>query len=488
MNDSFSRRSFLQASGVALGSTAIPAIPTVASAATAKALASNPTDVTRQLANYIVNSKWSDIPESARYEAVRSVFNWVGCCLGGARHITTDRALAALAEFSGAAEATVLGRTGRLDILHAALLNGITSHVLDYDDTHLETIIHPAGPVASAILALGERLNTSGEDFMHAFILGVEAECRIGKAVYPSHYERGFHITGTAGVFGGATAAGKLLGLNEQQMVWALGIAATQSAGLKTMFGTMCKAFHVGSAGQNGLKAALLASKNYTSDDGAIEAQEGFAFTYSDEQDFSQITDNLGGSFEVSRNTYKPFACGIVTHPIIDGCIQLRNEHRLTANRISGVSLRVNPLVLKLTGKKKPKTGLESKFSIYHACAAAIIRGTAGPNEFTDETAQDLEVMRLRDKVTATMDENVSEEEAFVSITLNEDTMVDIHIEHAIGSIERPMTKEALENKFSGQAASALPGNQIDRVMALCWDIESMDDVSVIANASVPKA
>jgi 2-methylcitrate dehydratase PrpD len=337
MSDSFSRRSFLQASGVALGSTAIPAIPTVASAATAKALASNPPDVTRQLANYVVNSTWSDIPESARYEAVRSIFNWVGC-----------------------PEATVLGRTERLDILHGAFLNGITSHVLDYDDTHLETIIHPAGPVASAILALGERQNTSGEDFMHAFILGVEAECRIGKAVYPSHYERGFHITGTAGVFGGAAAAGKLLGLNEQQMVWALGIAATQSAGLKTMFGTMCKAFHVGSAGQNGLKAALLASKDYTSDDGAIEAKEGFAFSYSDEQDFSQITDNLGGTFEVSRNTYKPFACGIVTHPIIDGCIQLRNEHRLTADRISNISLRVNPLVLKLTGKKTPKTGLES--------------------------------------------------------------------------------------------------------------------------------
>ncbi len=329
MTDSISRRKFIQASGIALGSSAIPAVSNVASAATAKALASDPPEVTRQLANYVVNSTWGDIPASARYEAVRSVFNWVGCCLGGARHMTTERALAALAEFSGKPEATVLGRSERLDILHGALLNGITSHVLDYDDPHLETIIHPAGPVASAILALGERQHTSGEDFMHAFILGVEVECRIGKAVYPSHYERGFHITGTAGVFGGAAAAGKLLGLNAQQMVWALGIAATQSAGLKTMFGTMCKAFHPGSAGQNGLKAALLAAKDYTSDDGAIEAQEGFAFTYSDEQDFTQITDNLGGTFEVARNTYKPFACGIVTHPIIDGCIQLRNEHKL---------------------------------------------------------------------------------------------------------------------------------------------------------------
>ncbi len=486
MNDAISRRKFIQASGIAIGTTAIPALPSAASAATAKALASNPPDATRQLANYIVNSTWTDIPDSARYEAVRSVFNWVGCCLGGARHVTTDRALAALAEFSGKPEATVLGRTERLDIMHGALLNGITSHVLDYDDTHLATIIHPAGPVASAILALGERLHTSGEDFMHAFILGVEAECRIGMAVYPSHYERGFHITGTAGVFGGAAAAGKLLGLDEQQMIWALGIAATQSAGLKTMFGTMCKAFHPGSAGQNGLKAALLASKNYTSDNGAIEAQEGFAFTYSDEQDFSQITDNLGGSFEVERNTYKPFACGIVTHPIIDGCIQLRNEHNLNSRQISSVSLRVNPLVIKLTGKKTPQIGLETKFSIYHASAAAIIRGSAGPNEFTDETAQDPEVISLRDKVTATVDENVSEEEAFVTITLTDGTVLEKHIEHAIGSVERPMTKDALEKKFSDQAATALPKDQVDRVMALCWDIEALEDISIIAKASVP--
>ena len=486
MTDSISRRRFLQASGLAIGNSALPAVSTVASAATAQAVASSPTDVTRQLARYIVTSRWSDIPEGARDEAVRSVFNWVGCCLGGARHVTTDRALAALMEFSGTPEATVLGRTDRLDIMHAALMNGITSHVLDYDDTHLETIIHPAGPVASAILALGERQNTSGIDFMHAFILGVEVECRIGKAIYPSHYDRGFHITGTAGVFGGAAAAGTLLGLNEQQMVWALGIAATQSAGLKEMFGTMCKPFHPGSAGQNGLKAALLASKNFTSSDQGIEAEEGFAFTYSDQQDFSHITDNLGGTFEVSRNTYKPFACGIVTHPIIDGCIQLRNEHSLTSQQIAGVSLRVNPLVLTLTGKQTPLTGLEAKFSIFHASSVAIIRGSAGPNEFTDETVQNAEVITLRDRVSATVDGAVSEEEAYVTITLVNGTVLNKHIEHAIGSLERPMTTASLQKKFSDQAAQTLPADQIDRVMAMCWDIESIEDVSALTRATVP--
>lgn len=484
MNDSLSRRNFIKASGIALGSAALPATPMMASAATAKALASNPPDATRQLANWIVNAKWDDVPQSARYEAVRSIFNWVGCCLGGARHETTDRAIAALAEFSGTPEATVLGRSERLDIMHAALMNGITSHVLDYDDTHLDTIIHPAGPVACAILALAERLGTSGPDFMHAFILGVEAECRIGLAVYPSHYERGFHITGTAGVFGSTAAAGKLLDLNEQQMIWALGIAATQSAGLKEMFGTMCKSFHVGSAGQNGLKAALLAAKNYTSSDGALEAKEGFAFTYSDEQDFSKITGNLGQTWEVEKNTYKPFSCGIVTHPIIDGCIQLRNEHQLTAEQIEKVSLSVNPLVIKLTGKKTPQTGLEAKFSIFYISAAAIIEGVAGPNQFTDEAVQNPEAIGLRDRVEATIDETVSEEEAYVSITLKNGRVVDKHIEHAIGSVQRPLTKEHLEQKFADQAQTALPISQIENVMETCWKIESLRMVSEISRAS----
>ncbi len=484
MTDSLSRRNFIKASGIALGSTALPATPMIAGAATAKALASNPPEVTRQLANWIVTSEWSDIPERTRYEAVRSIFNWVGCCLGGARHETTDRAIAALAEFSGKPEATVMGRNERLDIMHAALLNGITSHVLDYDDTHLDTIIHPAGPVASGLLALAEKHDVSGKDFMHAFILGVEAECRIGLAVYPSHYERGFHITGTAGVFGSAVACGKLLGLNEQQMIWAMGIAATQSAGLKEMFGTMCKSFHVGSAGQNGLKAALLAAKNYTSSPGVLEAKEGFAFTYSDEQDFSQITDELGTRWETEKNTYKPFSCGIVTHPIIDGCIQLRNDHNLTADKIEKVSLRVNPLVIKLTGKKTPQTGLEAKFSIFYISAAAIVTGVAGPNQFTDEAVRISEVVALRDRVEASVDEDVSEEEAFVSITLRDGTVHSTHIENAIGSVQRPLTREHLEQKFADQAQTALPMSQIEEVMALCWEVENLDLVGEVARAA----
>jgi 2-methylcitrate dehydratase PrpD len=237
-----------------------------------------------------------------------------------------------------------------MDVLHAALVNGISSHVLDFDDTHLKTVIHPAGPVASAILALAETRPVSGRDFLHALVLGAEVECRIGNAVYPAHYDRGWHITGTAGVFGAAAACGRLLGLSEQQMCWALGLAATQPVGLREMFGTMTKSFHPGRAAQNGFTAALLAKENFTSSEVGIEGRTAWAHVLSTACDFTQITNGLGEHFEISLNTYKPFACGVVLHPIIDACLQLRAANHLTPDAIDRVDIAVPPLVFELTG------------------------------------------------------------------------------------------------------------------------------------------
>ena len=228
--------------------------------------------------------------------------------------------------------------------MNAAFVNGVSSHIFDYDDTHLKTIIHPAGPVASAILALTEYHPVNGTDFLNALVLGVETECRIGNAVFPDHYDRGWHITGTAGVFGAAAGAGKLLGLSEQQMVWALGLAASQPVGLRESFGSMNKSFNPGRAASNGLFAAILASKNFTSSDRMLEAKRGWANTISTKQDFQEITDGLGKRYESALNTYKPFACGIVMHPAIDAAIQLRNERQITADQVERIELRVNPL------------------------------------------------------------------------------------------------------------------------------------------------
>jgi 2-methylcitrate dehydratase PrpD len=445
------------------------------------------TEVTRLLAQYLVQARPEDVPADVRREAVRSFLNWLGCAVGGSVHPTLDIALTALKPFAGAPQASVLGRADRLDIFHAALLNGISSHVFDFDDTHLKTIIHPAGPVASAILALAEHRPVSGRDFLHAFILGVETECRIGNAVYPAHYDIGWHITGTAGVFGAAAAAGKLLGLDEQKMVWALGIAGTQSSGFREMFGTMCKSFHPGRAAQNGLTAAHLAAQGFTSSNRVLEAPRGFAHVMSAARDFKEITRNLGKSYEIALNTYKPFACGIVIHPSIDGCVQIRNENGVTAEDIASIALRVHPLVLELTGKKTPQTGLEGKFSVYHSCAAAIIYGRAGEEEYSDAVVRDPRVITLRDKVTAEADKSVHEDAAHLKVTLTDGKVIEKHVAHAIGSLERPMSDADLEAKFHHLVDPVTGKAQAAQLIKLARGIEGLADVGEIARASAIK-
>ena len=472
------RRFFLASAGVTLTGVVPRTSPTPAPAAAAA------TDVTRQLAKYVVSAKAADIPGQVRKEAARSVLNWMGAALGGSRHETTDNAIAALSPFSGPAQATIVGRKERLDIMHAALMNGISSHVLDFDDTHPKTIIHPAAPILPAILALAEYRPMSGSDFLTAFVVGVEVECRIGNMAYPKHYDAGWHITGTAGVFGAAAAAGKLLGLSEQQMAWALGLAATQPVGLQEMFGTMTKSFHPGRAAQNGLTSALLAARNFTSSSQSLEARFGWGNVLSTSQDFAQLTDRLGETYEISVNTYKPFPCGVVMHPTIDGCIQLRNEHKLTADTIDRVELKVHPLVLQLTSKKAPESGLESKFSIYHAASVALLEGAAGVMEFSDQAARNASVIALRDRVTAVVDPAIKEDQVRVTVAMKDGRRLEKFVEHAVGSVEHPMSDAELEAKFSRLADGVLPQDRLRRLLDLCWNVGALKDAAELPRAA----
>lgn len=445
-------------------------------------------EVTRTLARYVVNAKPSDVPEGVKREGVRSILNWLGCAVGAAEHEAVVCALEALLPFAGKPQASVLGRKEKTDILHAALMNGITSHVFDFDDTHLPTIIHPSGPVASAIFALAEYMPVSGADLLHAFILGVEVECRIGNAVYPNHYDVGWHITGTTGVFGAAAAAGKLLGLNEQQMIWALGIAGTQSSGFREMFGTHCKSFHPGRAAQNGLASALLAQKNFTSSNQVLEAKRGFANVMSTKQDYSRIVDGLGETFEVTLNSYKPFACGIVIHPSIDGCVQLKKENGLTGAEVEKVELTVAPLVLELTGKRTPQVGLEGKFSVFHSCAVALLYGAAGEKEYSDAMVRDPKVIALRDRVDATIDKSLRDDEVYVRVTLKDGRKLEKYVKNAIGSREVPMSNEQLEAKFRDMVDDVLGAKQSAELLALAWSIEGLKDAAEICRVSTPRA
>jgi 2-methylcitrate dehydratase PrpD len=479
---SIDRRSLLLATAGA--PVALAGLQASARAADAPAPRPAETGVTRTLARYIVDAKYDDLPPNVRKEGVRTLFNWVGVAIGGSHHETVDVAVSALAPFSGPAQASLLGRSDRFDILNAAFLNGVASHIFDYDDTHLKTIIHPAGPVASAILAYAELHPVDGKAFLNALVLGCETECRIGNAVYPNHYDVGWHITGTAGVFGSAAAIGKLMGLSERQMVWALGLAASQPVGLRESFGSMNKSFNPGRAAANGIFAALLASKNFTSSDQMIEAKRGWANAISTKQDYSEILGGLGQRYEAAFNTYKPFACGIVMHPSIDAAIQLRDENKLTADQIARIDIKVHPLVLELTGKTAPQTGLEGKFSIYHAVAVALVEGAGGEKQFSDRAVRDPVVVALRDKVKPVIDSSIKPEQVDVTIVLKDGKTLHKFIEHAIGSLEKPMSDQALEQKFADLADGILPAAQAKHVMELCWKLETLPNVAEIAKSA----
>lgn len=482
------RRTLLQTAAalpLVAATTKVAFAQTSSEAPSAPAKPAQAKDVTRTLAHYVVTAKYDDLPANVRKEGVRTLLNWVGVAIGGSRHQTVDIAVAALTPFSGPAQASLFGRRERFDIMNAAFLNGVSSHIFDYDDTHLKTIIHPAGPVASAILALSEMQPVSGKEFLNALVLGVETECRIGNAVYPNHYDVGWHITGTAGVFGSAAAVGKLLNLNEQQMVWALGLAASQPVGLRESFGSMNKSFNPGRAASNGIFAAMLASKNFTSSDGMIEAKRGWANTISTKQDYNEITGDLGKRYETALNTYKPFACGIVLHPAIDAAIQLRNENKLTADQIERVDLKVHPLVLELTGKKTPREGLEGKFSIYHAVAVAIVEGAGGEKQFSDRAVSDPTIVALRSKVIPVITPGIDPAQVDMTVVLRDGRQLHRRIEHAIGSVETPMTDKQLETKFADLADGVLPAATVRRVMDACWNIENLTSAAEIAKMSV---
>src|SRR5579871_5212009 len=373
---------------------------------------------TKTLAAYVLSTQIEDIPPDVQHEAKRAILNYVGCALGGSADEAMDIAIRTLSPYSGPPAASILGRAERMDPLHASLMNGISSHVYDYDDTTPKNYMHPTSPVASALFAYASAHPVSGRDFMQAFILGFEAEMRIGNAVYPAHYDVGWHITGTAGVFGAAVAIGRLLGLTEQQMIWAIGLAATQAAGIREMFGSMAKAFHPGHSARNGYASALLAQGGFTAGERGLEGARGFAAVQAAKFDLSKITADLGKTYELRANTYKPFPCGIVNHPTIDGAIQLHNEFHPAPEEIAAVRLRVAPLVLDLCNQTNITKGLQGKFSVYHGAAIGLVRGKAGIQEYTDQAVNDPAIKRVRELATATGDPSITEDQANIEVEL----------------------------------------------------------------------
>lgn len=444
-----------------------------------------PPAITRLLAEFVSQHPsrgWSDAIE---HEAHRTFLNWLGCAIGASGHPAVAAALAAVREFEPAAQASVLGLGVRVDIGSAALLNGISSHLFDFDDTHWKTLIHPAGPVASAAVALAEKTGASGRELIDALVLGIDVACRLGAGLYPGHYDQGWHITGSTGPLGAAAACARLLKLDARRTAMALGLAASQPIGMREQFGTMAKSFHPGAAARAGLNAALLARHGYTASTKALEASRGYLQVLSGGPNWHAVIEGLGQRFEISANTYKPFACGVVIHPAIDGCVQLF-EGGLKPDEIESVALKVHPLVLELTGKSSPHDGLEGKFSIYHGCAVGLALGGAGEAEFSDDVVARPDIIALRNKVTATVDNKIGEASADITVLCRDGRRLHVFVEHVIGSRERPLSAQRLEAKFDGLVAPVLGGARSANLRSLCGSLAGLASMRDLCKACSP--
>lgn len=425
------------------------------------------------------------IPPTVHKAALRSLYNYIGCAIGGSNHPTVTKAQAALSPLFGKPTSSLLGSASKADAQHAALLNGIASHVHDYDDTHLATIIHPTGPVASALLAYAEFQGTplAGEELLVALVVGIETSCKLGLVVWPEHYDMGWHITSTTGVIGAAVGVGKLMRLSEAEMTHAIGIAAVNVIGLREMFGGDTKSFHPGHAAASGVVAALLARQGYTSSQQGLEAKRGWANVVAGggagATRLEPLLESLGKTWEIEANSFKPFPCGIVCHPAIDAAIQCHEElsHRgVDPQDIQEVSLRVHPLVVELTSNKYPRDGLEAKFSVYHGCAVGLLYGKAGPAQYEDMVVTALEVTKLRDRVKIVAEAPLNADEAHLRLTHRHGT-VERHVKHAVGSSDVPMTDEQLEKKFLDQVSLAVGESIGAQASEAAWVLGEAEDV-----------
>jgi 2-methylcitrate dehydratase PrpD len=442
--------------------------------------------VTQTLARAIVATRWEDIPSPVRHQAKRSLMNFFAVGLAGCRTGPVEIALRSLAEFSGGKQATIVGRAERIDALSAAFLNAASANVYDFCDTHLRTVIHPTAPVAPALLALAEMRQVSGPDLLLAFVLGNEIQARIGLAISPSHYSKGWHITSTCGVFGAASGAGKLLGLDERQMVWALGTASTQSSGLCECLGTPAKSVSVGNAARNGLWSARLAEKGFDGPPEPLAGVQGFYHAMGETPDLSVVTDRLGESWEILATSYKPYPCGFVIHPVLDCVLDWRRDN--PAAEVTRVVVSGNPLLSDRTDRPDISTGREAQVSVQHAVAAALATGKAGLDQFTDACVRDAKVLALRSRVEVLRDTAFSTIAAVVEITTADGKTHKLSQPAARGSDVNPMSDRDLEDKLRVAASGWDSRHDIAPLIDAVWALDKSADVSGLASLAVPRS
>jgi 2-methylcitrate dehydratase PrpD len=442
---------------------------------------------THRIANFVGTSQWADVPARVRHEAKRSILNFFGTALGGSRDPATEAATAVLSRFSATPEATLVGRAERVGTLDAAFLNAVSGNVFDFDDTHYRTIIHPTAPVSPALFALAERQRLSGADLLHAFVLGVEIECRIGNAVSPGHYSRGWHITSTCGVFGSAAATAKVLGLDLERTIWAMGNAAAQSAGLIENLGTMAKSISVGNAARGGLLAAFLAEAGLAGPAEPISGQRGFTSVMADGANVGELTNGLGETWEILDNAYKPYPCGVVLNPVIDACFELRDRPGFATDDISRVIVEGHPLLRQRADRPGVTTGREAQVSAQHTVAVALLRGAAGVREYTDAVVNAPDIRAFASRVEVSENDAIPVGAAQVRLLLASGSELVARIDDARGSPTKPLTDSEIEAKVRDLAVFGCPSLDVEPLIAAVWALDRSEDAGTVMALTRPR-
>jgi len=431
------------------------------------------------LAAYACAARESGLPTEVIHEAERCLLNFIGCAIGGASHDVvriTDRSLS---PFAGPTTSSVIGQRRRVDPLLASLLNGAAASAHSFDDTHAEAVVHPGAPVCAAALAVAQQIDAQGGELLTAIALGVEATCRLSKAisVAPAIGDIAWYQTGITGGTGAAIAAGTLLHLDPQQMRNAIGIAVAQASGMRIMQGSMTMLMLAGHAAQSGVRAALLAREGFESPAASLDGPHGFAAVFSKGAHIEALTVGLGHRFESLANTYKAYPCGVVLHPVVDACFELRAHDGFDAEALREIRIRLHPMALALTDRRQPATRTEAQVSVHHWAAVALALGRAGLPEGELAVVRDPAIAALRERVHPLPDEKLARDEAEVTIVLDGGRTLSSALHKGVA----PMSDDALAAKFRAQALLQFPPAHVEQLLDAIRALAATDRPDALA-------
>jgi 2-methylcitrate dehydratase PrpD len=428
-------------------------------------------------------------PSAAREAAARALLDTIGVTLAGAAEPASRIVQQVIAQ-DGAGPCAVLGTPLRASASNAALANGTAAHALDYDDMCFVSLAHPSAPLVTAALAAAELAGASGRALLDGYIVGFEIEGRLGRAMNPRHYQRGWHCTSTLGTIGAAAAAARVLGLDASRTGQALAIAASEASGLKENFGTMVKPLHAGLAARNGVLAALLAQAGMTASGAAIDGPQGFLAAFDSEQpSLAAFAADLGVRWEIVDTgiTVKLYPSCAGTHPTLDALLDLKRRGGFGADEVEAIDIGVDPIVPTILLYDRPSSGLEGKFSMPFCAAAAVVTGRVGIDTFSASQLEDPMIRAIQARVTMRVDETLDASapaltQARVTVRLRDGGVLTASANGARGYPERPASDDELATKFISCAGPALSESRATVALAALRAIASVEDIRTLTS------